>query len=44
MTQEGQGGLGQQTILDVDGEAVLPESGEHLPQVLLVLLQGPRAY
>ena len=32
VTQEGHGGLGQHTLLEVDGEAVLPESGEHLPQ------------
>ena len=44
VTQEGHSGLGQHTLLEVDGEAVLPESGEHLPQVLLVFLQGPRTY
>ena len=44
MTQEGNGGLGQHALLEVDGEAVLPQSGEHLPQVLFVLLQGPRTY
>ena len=44
VTKEGHGGLGQDTLLQVDGETVLPEPGEYLPQVLLVLLQGPRPY
>ena len=41
VTEEGHGGLGQCTLLQVHCEAVLPETCEHLPQVLLVLLDGP---
>ena len=44
VTQVDHSGLGQDALLQVDGEAVLPEPGEHLPQVLLVLLQCGRTY
>ena len=33
VTKEGHGGLGRDALLQVDGETVLPERGEHLPQV-----------
>ena len=44
VTEEVHGGLGQGTFLQIHGEAVLPETCEHLPQVSLVLLDGARTY
>ena len=44
VTEECEGGFGQGTLLQVHGEAVLPEVSEHLPQVLLVLLDGAGTY
>ena len=44
VTEEGHGGLGQGTFLQVHGEAVLPKTCEHLLQVALVLLNGAQTY
>ena len=44
VTEKGHSGLGQGAFFQVQGEAVLPEMCEHLPQVSLVRLDGARTY
>ena len=44
MTEECHRGLGEHAFLYVDRHVVSAEAGENLPQVVLMLLDGPAAY
>ena len=44
MTEEGHGGLGKDTLVQVHHKVVLAKAGEDLPDIVLVVLDGRAAH